>query len=809
MFLNNNNLKSFNLLIQTPYWNFNNKFWNFFSFFSVNNFLNYNFIFPLNFYLSIKKNPIKKLQLLNKYRNFSLFYKFIFFYKFKFNRFNHFIISKNFNKIPTKKLQPKKLLLSFKKNIYKILSKNRFFLIGSSLSPFRWDLHPKKKWIRKELSMFLIKNTLPFFKINKINQTNFKLKNLKKYFYSNFKYFFKFKLNYNELSFLIKKKPVKKFFSSQDWFYSRPYLFLNNFNSFKLSKNFPNAFTATLFRNYFKLFNYFKKFNYSTRLRRTNDFLFKKFITKKSYIFKNKHNRSLILYKNLNNCFSFFLFKNENIFIKNIKKKNSIKKSFFLLYKSIYFIKTKLTRKYKFSNYFKSIKLIKKNNRINWKLKKLNLIRKIKNSKHIFSINKFKWLKLKKITTMRSIFKQNDLFYGKSILLKSSFKNNFSKNKFNFAIKRKIIKKISLKKSKIFKKLYFATKDKLNFLHNKYGFLFINNLSYNFIKNYSNFYSTKKSMFSFPYKNELQKFILKRYVKLHSSLSFTNYKNHILRNSLLKEKFNPSNVFNFNINDPLFNSFSLKTSLMTIYESNYFNSTNWSNFNYQILYAKTLENDPSDLNLKRIRFKPGYMTIWRESRKSLQSSLNLNFKYQYKLTNYLSKYNKFIKFKTFLINEMSLNNLLIKSRIFTETFLINLLIKNNLIYVNGILNNNPHSQLYVGDFIQILINLKYYIMFKWFLNLSLKKKNRLKKLSRKKMSSSFSTEDKKRSNSLPKWILFSQNTIDDVSKFLEVDYFTLSVFIIYEPFLWSDINVYNIINNKFSIINVYNWKYIN
>lgn len=809
MFLNNNNLNSFNLLIQTPYWNFNNKFWNLFS---ITNFFNYNLFYFINLNLIIKKNPVPRLQLLNKYRNFSLFYKFIFFYKFRFNRFNQTVLSKTTHKKISQKLNSKNFLFSFKKNIYKILSKNRFFLRGSSLSPFRWDLHPKKKWIRKELSIFLIKNILPFVRTEKsikINKMNLKLKNLKKYFYNNFKYFFKLKLNYNELSLLIKKKPLKKLSFSHDWFFSRPYLFLHNYNSFKLSKNFPNARTVLLFKNYFKLFNYFKKFNYSVRLRRTNDLLFKKFITKKTYLFKNKHNRSLLIYRNLNNRFSFFLFKNKNISIRNTKKKNSIKKFFFFSYRLTYLLKTKFTRKYKFSHYFKPIKLIKRNNRINWKLKKTNLLRKIKNSKRLFLITQFRWLKLKKVFLSVSSPKSNLFLKKNLILLKSLFKKHFLNKKFNFKTNRKLIKKISLKKSKIFKKMYFASKDKIKFLHNKYGFLFINNLSYNFIKNSSNFYSIKKPMFSFPYKNQLQKYILKRYTRLHSSLSFTNYKRRILRNTFLKENINSSINHNYTINDPFYNSFSLKTSLMTIYQTNYFNSSNWNNFNKQILYAKTSERESTDLNLKRVRFKPGYMTIWRESRKCLKTSLNLNFKYQYKLTNYLSKYNKFIKFKTFLINEMSLSNLLIKSRIFTETFLIQLIIKNNLVYVNGIINNNSSSQMYVGDFIQILINLKYYIMFKWFLNLSLKKKNRLRKLSRKKATSSFSTEDKKRSNSLPKWILFSQNTIDDVSKFLEVDYFTLSIFVIYEPFLWSDINVYNIMNNKFSIINVYNWKYIN
>ena len=71
---------------------------------------------------------------------------------------------------------------------------------------------------------------------------------------------------------------------------------------------------------------------------------------------------------------------------------------------------------------------------------------------------------------------------------------------------------------------------------------------------------------------------------------------------------------------------------------------------------------------------------------------------------------------------MTLNNILIRSRVFTENSLINSLIINNLIYINGCLTNNNTQQLFVGDFIQLVLNLKYYIIFKWLLNFSIKKK---------------------------------------------------------------------------------------
>jgi hypothetical protein len=32
--------------------------------------------------------------------------------------------------------------------------------------------------------------------------------------------------------------------------------------------------------------------------------------------------------------------------------------------------------------------------------------------------------------------------------------------------------------------------------------------------------------------------------------------------------------------------------------------------------------------------------------------------------------------------------------------------------------------------------------------------------------------------------------------------------VLYEPFLWTDLNPYSLIDQRFGIINLYNWKYI-
>jgi hypothetical protein len=69
--------------------------------------------------------------------------------------------------------------------------------------------------------------------------------------------------------------------------------------------------------------------------------------------------------------------------------------------------------------------------------------------------------------------------------------------------------------------------------------------------------------------------------------------------------------------------------------------------------------------------------------------------------------------------------------------------------------------------------------------------------------------NKQRSRNLPDWILTSRLKSFDIPKYLEVDFFTLSTFILYEPFLFNDLNSISYLESRSEITNMYNWKYIN
>jgi hypothetical protein len=125
---------------------------------------------------------------------------------------------------------------------------------------------------------------------------------------------------------------------------------------------------------------------------------------------------------------------------------------------------------------------------------------------------------------------------------------------------------------------------------------------------------------------------------------------------------------------------------------------------------------------------------------------------------------------------------------------------------------NFEIALLTGDFIQLIVHNKYYILYRWinhsFYQKRLKLKNKIyTKIQKQKNQRSY--EDKQRSSVLPKWVWHNKIFLFDVPHYLEVDYFTLSVCLLYEPFTWADVDPYHFINTRTSALNMYNWKYLN
>ena len=136
-------------------------------------------------------------------------------------------------------------------------------------------------------------------------------------------------------------------------------------------------------------------------------------------------------------------------------------------------------------------------------------------------------------------------------------------------------------------------------------------------------------------------------------------------------------------------------------------------------------------------------------------------------------------------------------------------LNHGFVFINGINTFSPFTQLFKNDFIQLILNLKYYILYRWLVIWHSIKKIRFRNKLSKKLTKKQGLEEKQRSKHLPDWILNHKNLIEDSHKFLEIDFFTLSFFILYEPFLITEIDSFSYLSVRFNVVNLLNWKYIN
>lgn len=217
----------------------------------------------------------------------------------------------------------------------------------------------------------------------------------------------------------------------------------------------------------------------------------------------------------------------------------------------------------------------------------------------------------------------------------------------------------------------------------------------------------------------------------------------------------------------------------------------------------------TEVRMKRVKFKPGYSRIWRKSREAINYSLNFNHRYQYHLTRNLNKLQRVTKKFEFRLYDLTLHRLILNSRFVFDLNTSMSLINSNLVYVNGRVSSNPNLYLFVNDFIQIVVSLKYYIVYRWLINWNLNAKLKLNKLSQSKFNQSRFDLSKQKSSHLPDWIFKVGFKNFDIPKYLEVDFFTLSAFFLYEPLSVKDFNPLSRLESRTEILNMYNWKYIN
>jgi len=216
-----------------------------------------------------------------------------------------------------------------------------------------------------------------------------------------------------------------------------------------------------------------------------------------------------------------------------------------------------------------------------------------------------------------------------------------------------------------------------------------------------------------------------------------------------------------------------------------------------------------EIHIKRIRFKPGYSRIWRRAREALNYSLQYHFRYQHRLTRVLAKLRWARSAVSFYFRELVLIRLVQNSRFVYDRHSSRLLILEGLVYLNGCLTLNPDVRIFVGDLVQIVISFNYYIIYRWLTNWYSQHTLKLTKYVQYRTNKSRYDLSKQKSSTYPDWLFRSIGRHYDIPKYLEVDFFTLSSFMIYDPIQSLDQSFITLLENRERIYDMYNWKFIN
>lgn len=224
-----------------------------------------------------------------------------------------------------------------------------------------------------------------------------------------------------------------------------------------------------------------------------------------------------------------------------------------------------------------------------------------------------------------------------------------------------------------------------------------------------------------------------------------------------------------------------------------------------------LVNPSSEVKIPRIRFRPGYKRLWRESRSALKELLGVKFIYQKQLTNYLTRFYKKSSQLATHGSELVLYKLVLYSRLVPDINTFNLFFNLRIFFLNGLGLLSRDVTCVPNDFIQLIVSKWYYVFSRWLFNWVLVRLRKVKRLIyRKGLSSRYTImkSKKMRSRTVPDWIFNSKYDFSDVKPFIEVDYFTLSFFVVYEPYLNYYYAPTKLMGSRVNTYRLYNWKYI-
>ena len=312
------------------------------------------------------------------------------------------------------------------------------------------------------------------------------------------------------------------------------------------------------------------------------------------------------------------------------------------------------------------------------------------------------------------------------------------------------------------------------------------------VRNYSPFYSFTL----FPVANSFKISIFKRLNTQKRLLtsqvySYNELSSHKLRTKLAPLWVFPSNRPSLRFHESLRSNFSFSQCQLFVKYTNY-----------------QMGESSRYLRIRRLKFKPGYSRLWRESRVDIKEILEMKMRYQHRLTLKLHQLYRHQDRGPSTYSTATIFFALLGTQISVDMWSTLELFNNEVVYLNGKLCTNQYTHLFLQDLIQVIINLKFYFLMRFLQNQIFLTIARFNKIFYRKYRIRPSQSLVRIHKKLP-WTFFHlQNGYVDILPYLEVDYFTLSSFVILDQRalkLHVPIRAYTL---ELNILNMYNWKYI-
>ena len=326
-------------------------------------------------------------------------------------------------------------------------------------------------------------------------------------------------------------------------------------------------------------------------------------------------------------------------------------------------------------------------------------------------------------------------------------------------------------------------------------------------------FNFKKKIFSFLKPNEAKQALMdrKKYIfsyKLLFNQKITFQKNKIFSLSKLKQMYKSSLKINLSTTNNLFQN------PLNIINLNYNTQSNLNDLiSTDVFNLKGVDQllQREEIKVPRVKFKPGYQRMWRQSRLALKESLRVKFLYQKQLSKYIVRFFRMSNHYAFSSSEMFIEKIIIYSRLLPDLLTLQVFMNQRLIYLNGSYITNTSLVANENDLIQLIVSKWYYSAYRWISNWTLKRVKKYNRLVyRKGLSGKYKLmkQKKQRSFYTPHWIYLTKYDISDIKPYLEVDYLTLSAIVIYNPFILNYNTPKEVTDYRPTIYRLYNWKYI-